>query len=92
MNGKNCWLMSLSSLWFLGNERLQRCLVSDSDHVKLGDQGLRVLLIQEALLLLYDGRINDAEIAALRYGPTADDIVGNACEKLGIGDRLFPAS
>lgn len=62
--------MALNSVWFSGNERLQRCLVSDPAHVKRGDKGMEVLLIQEALMMIDGGTIAPGELEELSYGPS----------------------
>jgi peptidoglycan hydrolase-like protein with peptidoglycan-binding domain len=62
--------MPLNSLWFRGDARLQRCLVSDPDHVKTGDRGAYVLLIQQALQILDDANIDQAEMNAASFGPS----------------------
>jgi hypothetical protein len=82
-------LMPLTSLWFSGNDRLQRCLVSDPEHVKRGDQGMHVLLIQEAVVLLDAAVISQAEIDALRYGPSTANAVLAYKTKRNIINRAY---
>ena len=67
--------MPLKSRWFSGNERLQRCLVSDPAHVLIGDHGDHVLLIQDAVILLDGATIDDAELAGQRYGQSTANAV-----------------
>jgi hypothetical protein len=67
--------MALRSLWFKGNNRLQQCLISDLSHVKRGDQGEHVLLIQEALTMLDNARLDQAELRSCRYGSSTASAV-----------------
>jgi hypothetical protein len=60
--------MSLQSIFFRGNARLQQCLVSDPAHVQKGDRGDHVTLIQGALLTLDNSEIASAEQAQQLYG------------------------
>lgn len=62
--------MPLESKHFSGNERLQRCLVENTQHVVPGSRGKHVGLIQKALMLLGAGVVSEAEIRAETYGPT----------------------
>jgi hypothetical protein len=69
--------MPLKSVWFAGNERLERCLRSDPQHVKIGDEGIDVLLIQGALRVLDGVRVDDREVARGHYGrSTAAGVLG----------------
>src|SRR5262245_37433267 len=60
--------MPLISLWFRGNDRLQTCLVSDPAHVKQGDRGEHVSLIQGALMMLDAANISRDEQRQSLYG------------------------
>lgn len=60
--------MPLTSNLLAGNKRLQSCLVSDPAHVKLGDQGEHVWLIQVAIVLIEDPGIDQNEIDSAYYG------------------------
>jgi peptidoglycan hydrolase-like protein with peptidoglycan-binding domain len=62
--------MALVSNLFKDNKRLQSCLVSDPAHVTPGSTGEHVSLIQLALLDIEDAAIDQAEVAAKRYGPS----------------------
>jgi hypothetical protein len=44
--------------------------VVDAKHIRAGDSGLHVFLVQEALILLDGGRIKAAELNQWRYGPS----------------------
>ena len=59
--------MSLQSIWFRRNARLERCLISDADHVKRGDKGDHVALIQGALLMLDKSKISGDEQTRQSY-------------------------
>lgn len=67
--------MSLQSLWFRGNTRLQQCIVSDPSHVKRGDKGEHVTLIQGALLMLSKCAISTDEQARQFYGDSTEKAV-----------------
>lgn len=67
--------MPLSSNLFAENKRLQSCLVSDPAHVKLGDQGEYVGLIQVALVLIDEATIDQNEIDAQYYGRSTANAV-----------------
>jgi hypothetical protein len=69
--------MTLQSIMFRGNARLQRCLVSDAAHVKNGDKGDHVRLIQGALLTLDNAEISSVEQAQHLYGPSTAKAVLN---------------
>jgi hypothetical protein len=62
--------MALRSLLFSGNARLNSCLVNDSAHVVVGDQGDHVTLIQDALRAIDALDVADGEVEARLYGPT----------------------
>jgi hypothetical protein len=53
--------MPLQSMWFRRNARLEQCLISDPFHVKRGDNGEHVTLIQGALLTLDKSEISNDE-------------------------------
>ena len=58
----------LSSKLLSSTARLRDCEVNDAAHVKLGDQGDFVGLIQRALMLIDDVSIAASEIGASLYG------------------------
>jgi hypothetical protein len=60
----------LSSKLLSPNSRLQQCEVDDAAHVKQGDQGDFVGLIQQALALIDDLSIAPSETGANLYGPS----------------------
>lgn len=61
--------MPLKSKHFQGDHKLELCLVSPADHVKLGAQGEHVGKIQAALIILGAGVIGQSELIGKRYGP-----------------------
>jgi hypothetical protein len=61
--------MPLKSKTFKGDKKLEACLVSDPDHVRLGAQGEHVGKIQAALIILGAGVIGQPELKGMRYGP-----------------------
>jgi len=67
--------MPLQSTFFRGNARLQKCLVSDPDHVTIGSRGAHVTLIQTALSFLDGLNIADQEQTAQQYGPSTASAV-----------------
>jgi hypothetical protein len=67
--------MALQSLWFRNNSRLRQCLVSDPHHVKLGDQGFHVLLIQQGLSMLDSAFIDPQELNSCYYGKSTASAV-----------------
>jgi hypothetical protein len=69
--------MPLKSLWLSRNERLQQCFVADSAHVKTGDAGDHVTLIQGALWALSGSRIPADEQARQLYGRSTAEAVLN---------------
>ncbi len=62
--------MSLVSRSFRANRKLQRCLVSDPDHVTPGARGDHVKLIQGALISIVGAKIGVDELALGIYGKT----------------------
>ena len=62
--------MPLKSVTLRGNAKLQKCLVSDSDHVTPGSRGEHVGLIQKCVLVLEQSRIGPDELRTRTYGPT----------------------
>jgi peptidoglycan hydrolase-like protein with peptidoglycan-binding domain len=62
--------MALRSLLFSGNARLNSCLVHDSAHVVVGDQGDHVILIQDALRAIDALDVADGDVEARLYGST----------------------
>jgi hypothetical protein len=67
--------MPLKSRIFLDNDRLEQCRTQDFAHVKLGDVGDHVELIQNALILIDNLSIDDSERAAKMYGPSTASAV-----------------
>jgi len=51
-----------------GDQRLQQCAMSNPRHVKQGDKGPYVKLIQLAMLILGDLDVDDGEMANQYYG------------------------
>jgi hypothetical protein len=62
--------MALNSLWFSGNDRLRLCSSSDAAHVKSGDRGDHVVLIQGALAIVDGLAVDASENATACYGPS----------------------
>jgi hypothetical protein len=84
--------MALSSAWFRGNSRLQQCLISDPAHVKLGDRGPHVALIQQALSILDDLPIDQQELASGVYGRSTAGAVKTYKTKRQIVNRSYQTS
>ncbi len=69
--------MALLSNLFKGDVALEKCLVSDPAHVKLGASGNHVGKIQKALILLDDAHIAAEDLLAKKYGQsTANSVLG----------------
>lgn len=68
-------LGGLKSHLFRKDPRLEKTLISDPDHVTIGDSGDFVSKIQYAVLLLQGGRIGPAEINGRRYGSDTARVV-----------------
>ncbi|MDX3839525.1 peptidoglycan-binding domain-containing protein [Streptomyces europaeiscabiei] len=62
--------MPLKSKLFRDDQALQKCLVSDANHVTPGAQGDHVTKIQAALVTLGAGVIGPDEVERNLYGPT----------------------
>jgi len=67
--------MSLQSMYFRGNSRLQQCLVSHARHVTKGDSGDHVVLIQTALSILDNADISTHESLNGIYGSSTSSAV-----------------
>ena len=67
--------MPLTSKWFAGNDRCQQCAAVDAKHIAKGDSGLHVFLIQQALSLLDESRIESEEMDQWRYGASTSAAV-----------------
>ena len=67
--------MPLKSNLLADDGRLQSCLVADSSHVKIGDQGDHVQLIQTALFILDDLSIDQIELATQTYAASTAQAV-----------------
>lgn len=67
--------MPLVSAHFSGNDRLEKCLLSDPHHVLEGNRGEYVGLIQAALMKLGIATIAASEIATEYYGPSTSSAV-----------------
>lgn len=65
----------LKSQLLSSNQRLNDCQTEDSAHVKSGDQGDHVSLIQQALLRIDDALISQADLAASQYGQSTASAV-----------------
>jgi hypothetical protein len=62
--------MALKSQWFGDNERCRQCAVIDGKHIRRGDSGLHVFLVQEALILMDGAEIDTTELSQWAYGPS----------------------
>jgi hypothetical protein len=82
----------LSSKLLSPNPRLQACEVQDAAHVKLGDQGDFVTLIQQALAAIDNLEVADAEMSAGRYGPSTAAAVLAYKSKRGIINPAYQTS
>jgi hypothetical protein len=74
------------------NPRLQACEVEDQAHVKLGDHGDFVGLIQQALASIDSLKIEPGEVAAARYGPSTAAAVLAYKTKRGIINTAYQTS
>lgn len=81
--------MSLQSGFFRGNARLQKCLVSDPDHVTIGSRGAHVTLLQSALSFLEGLNIADQEQTDQLYGPSTANAVLSFKTKRNIVNRAY---
>jgi hypothetical protein len=81
----------LISKWFGDNGRLQKCLVSDSAHVVIGDVGPHVALIQGALIELGEGVISAGELSTQTYGKSTASVVLDYKTRRGIINRSYQA-
>jgi hypothetical protein len=84
--------MPLQSITFRGNARLQQCLVSDPSHVKKGDRGDHVTLIQGALLTLDNSEISGDEQAQQSYGQSTANAVLEYKKKRNIINFSYQSS
>jgi peptidoglycan hydrolase-like protein with peptidoglycan-binding domain len=71
------------------NPRLRACETHDAAHVKLGDQGEFVTLIQQALATIDNLAIGQEERDAARYGPSTAAAVLSYKTKRGIINRAY---
>ena len=62
--------MPLSSALFIGDSKLEACLIKDNAHVKQGAVGKHVSKIQMALFALDHLSVTPAELRESRYGPS----------------------
>lgn len=67
--------MALLSRLFKGDVALEKCLVSDPAHVKLGASGNHVGKIQKALILLDDAHIATEDLLAKKYAQSTASAV-----------------
>lgn len=67
--------MALLSRLFKGDVALEKCLVSNPAHVKLGASGDHVGKIQKALILLDDAHIAATDLLAKKYGQSTANAV-----------------
>src|SRR5215472_1929069 len=81
--------MALSSLWFSGNDRLRLCSSSDAAHVKIGDRGDHVLLIQGALALVDGLAVDPSENTTACYGPSTAAAVLSYKSRRNIVNRSY---
>jgi hypothetical protein len=79
----------LRSKLLSSNDRLQACEVQDLAHVKTGDQGDFVNLIQQALAATDDADIDEGEVRASRYGKSTASAVLNYKTKRQIINRAY---
>src|SRR5271166_2843899 len=84
--------MSLQSMWFRGNTRLEQCLISDPSHVKEGDKGDHVTLIQGALLVLDKSEIPRDEQTRQSYGHSTANAVLEYKKKRNIINLSYQTS
>jgi len=69
--------MMLRSKLLSPNARLRDCEINDAAHIKLGDQGDFVDLIQQALALIDNAAISSSETSSSLYGDsTATAVLG----------------
>ena len=81
----------LTSKMLSQNERLLKCEVEDSAHVKIGDSGDHVKRIQQALLRIDNARIDDGELLTSMYGNTTATAVLNYKKKRNIVNYAYQA-
>jgi hypothetical protein len=62
--------MTLTSNHFRDDRRLQACLINDQSHVKKGDIGPFVRLLQDAVYRIDGLQVSSAEFDQMRYGDT----------------------
>ena len=79
----------LSSQLLSTDTRLQSCETQDSSHVKPGDHGNFVNLIQRALSAIDNVTIADPETSAGRYGPSTASAVLAYKTKRQIVNRAY---
>ena len=81
--------MPLYSNLFKGQPRLEDCLVKDPAHVKTGDAGDHVRLIQIALKQIDGLVIDEQEVASSTYGPSTAKAVLAYKAKRSIINRSY---
>jgi hypothetical protein len=81
--------MSLNSNLFKTSQRLNDCAVHDAAHVKTGDVGDYVRLIQIALMQIDELQIEKVETDAMRYGPSTARAVLSYKTKRSIINRAY---
>lgn len=81
--------MSLNSNLFKESRRLNDCAVRDAAHVKTGDVGDHVRLIQIALEQIDGLQIEKIETDATRYGPSTARAVLSYKTKRSIINRAY---
>lgn len=84
--------MTLVSMLFSGNTRLQQCSISDPAHVLKGDRGDYVALIQGALLMLDKAQISPNELSQQLYGQSTAKAVLDYKKKRNIINYAYQSS
>ena len=67
--------MALTSRLFLGDQRLEACLVKDEAHLTLGTKGPFVNKVQRALAIISGHMVSHIEFDAMSYGQSTADAV-----------------
>jgi peptidoglycan hydrolase-like protein with peptidoglycan-binding domain len=84
--------MTLQSKAFRNDSKLEACAVSDPAHILEGSVGEHVGKIQQALALLNHAKIEKAELADKRYGPSTAAAVLAYKTKRNIVNRAYQAT
>ena len=81
--------MALGSKWFKDNKRCQDCAVIDARHIRQGDSGIHVFLVQQALLLVDGAQIEQGELDGWKYGPSTAGAVLRYKQNRDIVNRTY---